>query len=278
MSERGCEPVRRTPFELVFVDGGHEAERLPAIAREAESRGIDVAQPERLLLLEGAGELLRALRPADERGTGGTGEYGALVFHGFHFWRAGRPLFQMAAGALRALLSAPSPVGEWRLEAPAGSGYLQLPRHLVWVPGGENGPPEPADGFFWTLAPGVGGAEARLLLALVLGVRPDRPGFGVIAIDAALPPPPVAHWADVQAREDGQDFANVLPGGEIEGLFALTSIAEALRLASLVFRFAATPAGAPGPEERTADGSGESPHALPPTTLSYRRITGATDG
>ena len=272
MAEAAVAPARQTPYELVFVAGGHEAESFPAMAREAEARSVDVALPERLLLLESAGQLLRALRPEAEKAMGGTGEYGALLFHGYHFWRAGRPLFVLEADALRGLLAEPATLGEWALVAPAPSGYLQLPRNLVWVPGVEDDTPEAVDGFFWTVAPAPTGEGRRLLLALAIGVRPGRPGFGVIAVEAPIPSGPAAHWSDAAARPDGRDFENVLPGGELGGLYALTSVAEALRLASLIFHAAAQPAGAPGPARPSAGGPAGSPHALPATSLPYRRI------
>jgi hypothetical protein len=275
MAEAAAAPVRQTPYELVFVAGGHEAESFPVMAREAEARSVDVALPERLLLLESAGQLLRALRPESEKAMGGAGEYGALLFHGFHFWRAGRPLFVIEATALRGLLVEPARLGAWQLEAPAPSGYLQLPRNLVWVPGVEDDTPEAVDGFFWTVAPAAAGDGRRLLLAFAIGVRPGRPGFGVIAVEAPIPNGPAAHWSDAAARPDGRDFENVLPGGELGGLYALTSVAEALRLASLIFHAAAQRAGGPGPVRAADAGRAASPHAPPATSLPYRRILDA---
>jgi hypothetical protein len=278
MAEAARATPRRTPYELVFVDGAHEDDDFPAIAREAEERGVDAALPERLLLLESAGRLLRALRPDEANALPATGEYGALLFHGFHFWRAGRPLFVIEAGTLHGLLTSPRRVGAWELAAPAASGYVQLPRHLVWVPGVEGATPEPVDGFFWTIAPAVSGAGRRLLLALVIGMRPGRPGFGIVAVEAPVPAGPAAHWADQSARTDGADFANVLPGGELGGLFALTSIAEALRLASLVFHRAAAESPARASERRPEADEDGSPHRVDATSLPYRILADASDG
>jgi hypothetical protein len=275
MAEAGREVVRRTPYELVFVDGGHE-EALHTIAREAESRAVDPASAERFVLLEGSGQLLRALRP-DASSPATITQYGALVYQAFHFLREGRPLFVLDEPALRALLAEPPHVGDWELTAPARAGYLQLPRNLVWAPGEEDSAAEPVDGFFWTLAPDLASPAARLLLALILGVRPGRAGFGVIEAAATVPPPPAAHWADTATRETGTDFANILPGGEIQQLFALTSFGEALRLASLVFH-AAVAAGVVGPEERAQQDASPSPHVLPPTELTFRRIALTRNG
>jgi hypothetical protein len=302
--DRTSKLPRRTPYEVVFVDGGLQADALPAIAEEAEARGVDAAEPERLVMLGESAKTMRRMRPDDVDATPGraVAEYGALLFHGFHFWRAGHPFFVIDEATMRALLERPPRVGDWTLSTPAPAGYVQLPRHRVWIPSADAGPPEPVDGFFWTTTPvaSVAGAPPStvLHLALVLGMRPDRPGFTVAEISAPVPQGPTAHWADLSAREGGADFENVLPGGEIGGLFALTSVAEALRLASLILWAAsgdraglpvdrARPAddragspddaaGTPDPSHEPVDAvesAGTSAHASPPTELAYRRIT-----
>jgi hypothetical protein len=269
------EPVRRSPYELVFVEGGHEA-ALQSIAQEAESRGVDPAEPDRFFLLEAAGTLLRELRPESER-SDAIARYGALLFHAFHFRAEGHPLFVVDAPTLRALLAPPRAVGAWRLRAPARAGYLQLPRNLVWAPGEEESAAEPVDGFFWTFSAEPIARTDRLLVALVIGMRPGRAGFGLIEAAADVPPAPAAHWADVQARDAGEDFANILPGGEIQGLFALTSLGEVFRLASLVFH-AAMGSGRIGAEERERADAPSPPHGMPPTALPFRRIVPDRDG
>jgi hypothetical protein len=41
--------------------------------------------------------------------------------------------------------------------------------------------------------------------------------------------------ANLKARSEGDDFANVLPGGELQGHFAVTNTAEAVKLAARCF-------------------------------------------
>jgi hypothetical protein len=270
-----AEAVRRTPYELAFVDGAHE-DALDAIAAEAEARDVDAGDPERFLLLENAGILLRDLRPESEA-PASIARYGALLYHAFHFRREGLPLFVLDEHALRSLLETPRTVGAWRLHGPARAGYVQLPRNLLWAPAGQDGAAEPVDGFFWTFASAQPGAAARLLLALILGMRPNREGFGIIETAADVPGEPAAHWADIRARDEGDDFANILPGGDIQRLFALTSFGEALRLASLVLH-AATDGGGVGDEERESAAASASPHVLPPTGIAFRRILVRADG
>src|SRR5690606_7031887 len=148
MPETQRETVRRTPYELVFVDGGHEA-ALDAIAQDAEARAVDPAIPERFLLLEAAGRMLRELQ-TETAAPAAIARYGALLYHAFHFRREGQPLIVLDEPVLRPLLAAPAAVGDWLLRGPARAGYLQLPRNLVWAPGEEDETPEPVDGFFWT--------------------------------------------------------------------------------------------------------------------------------
>ncbi len=138
------------------------------------------------------------------------------------------------------------------------AGYIQLPQHLVWLEEGDAGgrghgggqspqsphpaepagyaatpaaqaaPPESVDGFFW-----FGDRTGALHLALVAGMRGDRPGFALVP----LPPQPLGtlpEWAAGPARQGGRDFSCSLPGAEIEGLFAVRTPAEAYKLAALL--------------------------------------------
>ena len=158
------------------------------------------------------------------------------------------------------------------------AGYLQLPQHLVWLEEGDDGspgdppardqPPHPAacgspaprprhlhrarqppgphvpppatsptpesvDGLFWAVDPG-----GILHLALVTGVRGDRPGYGIVPV----PPQPVetlSEWAAGPAREGGGDFTTALPGADLDGLLGLRTPAEVFKLAALALGFMA---------------------------------------
>jgi hypothetical protein len=164
-------------------------------------------------------------------------QVGAVLFHGYRFWRHGRELFSIAAAALEPRLAAPA--GGWRFRAAAPAGYVQLPHHLFWARVAEGAVPEPVDGFFWS-APDESERTAgdattdRLDLLLVLGLRPGRPGVSLVEVTAE-PALQLERWIDVAARPDGEDFANVLPGGELQGYRALTTRAEALKLAMICF-------------------------------------------
>lgn len=234
--ERGAE--RETPYGLVFGDEAFEAELFPAIAAELEGRSHAAADPAAFVMLGSVGRVLRSLRP--DAPEGGQPEardavlhYGALTYQAFLFWRAGKPLYTVPPATLDALLGDAPAIGEWALAPPAEAGYVQLPRHRVWIAGGED-TPEAVDGFFWS-APAGQDASRRLDIVLCAGLRPGRPGFAAFEVAASLPAEAPGHWGDIRAREQGRDFENVLPGGEIGGLFALTNAAEVLKLVSRTF-------------------------------------------
>src|SRR5512146_1851187 len=220
---------RTTPYTLVFADGGFE-ERLDAILQEAADRGLDDSDPERLIMLTEAGRLLRDLLPEDAH-PGAVVDLGALVFHAAHFKRAGLHSYVLDATACRMLLEETRPPAAEDAKPPAPAGYLQLPRNVIWARVGEDAPWEPADGLFWVLPDGGGFRVAPLSglhALLVLGLRADRPGFSVAAV--AVGRDEEECWSAVQARPEGGDFANQLPGGELAGLHTLTNLAEVLKL------------------------------------------------
>ncbi len=74
--------VRRTPYELVFGEGAFEEEHFPAIAAEAQERGVDATDPERFVMLASVGALLRDL-PAEGEAAA-LHELGLLLFQGYH--------------------------------------------------------------------------------------------------------------------------------------------------------------------------------------------------
>lgn len=293
------EPARLTPYELAFAGTPAETEGFPAIVEEARARGVEPDSPARFAFLASTGRLLRELMPDAGPGEAAALRHGevverwvGLLFHAFRFWQQGQRLFLLEEPLARELAGPHAPPGDGRLHAPHPAGYVQLPRHLFWARIDESAPPEPVDGFFWSVAepdaegdgvtPGAPSAEGgRLDTLFVVGMRPDRPGFGSIDVGAPLAEAPAGDWAEVDARPDGVDFANILPGGELRGLLALVTPLEALELVSRLFRHLHARPEALGPEERGevggvagAAGAGQ-PFAFPPTALPFRRIGGA---
>lgn len=223
-------------------------------------------------MLAAAGALVRALVPDDAVPGAARGDvlrrYAALLFHAFRFWRHGRGLWVLEPATARFLVEARLEAREWRLVVPAPAGYLQLPRHLFWATAGEGQAPEAVDGFFWSVAPEAGGdGVERLDLLVVLGMRPGRPGFSSVDVAAHTADVPEGHWAGAEGRPAGDDFANVLPGGELEGLYALTTPMEVLKLASRAFWAIDRHPEATRERPPTPPPSPPVPHAMPPSAL-----------
>jgi hypothetical protein len=280
MTDPALPATRLTPYELAFGEARFEDERFPAIRAEAEARSVDTGERERMLMLGTVGALLRELRPdsADIEGTDDplpppdvVRDYGALLFLAYRFWENGRRLLTIDEGVLRSQL-ARGPIGDWAFVAPHPAGYLQLPRHVLWARIAEAAPPEAVDGFFWSIAPPGTGTAGGIEIVVALGMHPGRPGFSVMEAAAPLPAPAPGHWGDLDARADGEDFDNILPGGEMRELVAVTSTPELLKLVSRIFHYIdASPASMrpvqPGQDEP------EGTHTLPASALPAMAIT-----
>jgi hypothetical protein len=202
--------------------------------------------PERFVLLGSVGLLLQALLP-EGAGHEEFSRVGQLLYQAYHFWRHGKRGYLLSEAEARELVRRPTAVEEWHLIPPVPAGYLQLPRHLFWARIEEDATPEAVAGFFWTVAgpaadpdraelsgpAEVADAPRRLELLLVLGLFPGRPGFSTIAVETPLErgdPFPVTG-----ARPEGEDFANILPGGELQDWCGLITELEVLKLVSRSF-------------------------------------------
>jgi hypothetical protein len=306
--------ARLTPYEFVFGGPEFEDDRFPRIREEAGERGGEPADPEAFLFLAAAGALLRELVPGDEPaavagaspGAGevaaepppgapdwgeSLGRYGRFVYHAYQFWRFGRRVWVVEEPLLRRLLETPPAVGRWAMLPPHPAGYLQLPRNLLWARVAASEPPEPVDGVFWTMIGESDPAQppyARLDLLVALGLRPGRPGLSVIDIGEELAGDAAGHWADAVGRPEGDDFANLLPGGELQQYHGMATRGEVLRLVSLLFWHAtmhpdAVVAGAalaetPGPGRPPEHARELPPSALPYTVLREPPAGGAAHG
>ena len=73
-------------------------------------------------------------------------------------------------------------------------------------------------------------------------------------------------------RERGQDFDTTLPGGELGGLYSVTTVGEIQKLMGRVFWYLEASPGALGEEERTPKEARVQAGAVPLSALPYRRI------
>ncbi|MFC1660664.1 hypothetical protein ACFL3S_04230 [Gemmatimonadota bacterium] len=253
--------ARVTPFELTLPDTGFADDRFPLVESEAQARGMALSDPGSFPLLSEAGLILREIRGEGENPQL-IHQHGALLFHCFHLWKEGRPLFLLDSGVVRHLTRSGPEEAEWAARLPAAAGYVQLPQHLLWAPGGEGVAPESVDGFFWSSP-----SDENLSILLVMGIRKDRPGVTVVSLPT-IPLSAAAPWASLQVRAEGEDFSSSLPGGEVEGLYALEAGAEALKLAMRTFWYVDS-----FPErvqDREPGASG--PDTPVPSSFPYRKV------
>lgn len=229
--------TRQTPWALVFDAPFFREDHFPRITADAEARGDPVADASSLLALPAGRALLDAVLPDDVRGPAAApgraasgasafvvDRYAALLFAAYRFWRDEAAEHACDEATVRALLEQGTLSADWSLTQAPESGYVMLPRNLVWSRVDESAPAEPLDGFFWV----HGGDELTVVAAL--GVRAERGGFSVL--DAAAAVPGAGHFAADPPPEG--EFDNFLPGGEIQKLFGVRTSEALLRFASLV--------------------------------------------
>lgn len=228
---------RLTPYALVFDAPIFHDEFFPRIATDEQAYGR-AHDPAQLIALESGEALLQAILPAEAlgpaaapgRAPGGASafvvdRYSALLFAVYRFWEADRPEYHFDEAAIRGLLEHPPAIGAWSLAQAPAAGYVALPPNLVWSRVEDGDAPEPVNGFFWVRTEGD---TPQLVVVLALGMREGRPGFTVLDVAAELP-----ESGSFVAAADDDDFANFLPGGELQHLFGVQTPGAALRLATL---------------------------------------------
>jgi hypothetical protein len=264
-----------TPYEMAFGEAGFENRVFPRIQAEADEHGDDPAVRERFGFLTLAGDAARDIVPA-EAPAGALEEYRALLYHAFNFWRFGRRLYVLDAPVARYLVEAAPSVAEWELKLPVPSVYVQLPPKLFWASIATDVPPEPVDGFFATVADcrdPLGNPYQELQILMVLGLRRGRAGFSVIPFETEVGGGIPATWADAPGREGAKDFENILPGGEIAGLYSILTTTEALKLLARAMWYVDSHPGdvepMAAPERRAEDRPGQ----VPLSRLPFHRVS-----
>jgi len=124
---------------------------------------------------------------------------------------------------------------------------------------------ESVDGLFWTRS-----TTGDLHVLLASGVRPDRPGLGVIPLPVA--PSADAHrWLDSNLRDPGPDFELALPGADLDELYSFQTAGEPLKLLARFFALIEGGKGRVQDVDPTQDsGGGTGPR---PSTLAFKRVT-----
>jgi hypothetical protein len=265
-----------TPYEVAFADTAYETDVFPTIAADAEFHGSDPLRLDPFRMLPATGEAVRAFVPP-EAPPEALEQYRALLYHGFNYWSLGQSTYLLHPAAARFLVEAQPGMEGWDLVLPRPSLYIQLPYNLFWGSVSPEETPEPVDGLFVTGSNATGPSGEpflRLEVLLVLGLRRDRAGFSVIPFDTEAGPGIARTWAESGSRESGRDFENVLPGGEMSGLYSVLTVGEVLKLLGRVLWYMDTfPADVSeeiGPEPQTEATPGPSPRS---SRIPYRLIT-----
>jgi hypothetical protein len=272
--------ARLTPYEIVFGAAEFEERVFPAIQKEAEAHFEDLTLRERFGFMSVAADTLRQLVPADAPPEM-LDDYRALLYQSYNFWRFGRCLYRLDRAVVRYLVESQPRLDGWPFRMPRPSVYLQLPSNLFWASISTDIPPEPVDGVFLTMARGddpLGPLYGDLQVLLVLGIRRGRPGFSIIPFDTEVGSGIPAVWAETAGREEGEDFASTLPGGEMAGLYSILTTAEVLKLSARALWFIHTsPADVQArraPERRTRD----RPGSVPLSHLPFHDVRFGADG
>jgi hypothetical protein len=205
--------VRPTPFDLVFEPLAQTT--FPAIRSALIEAGRNPFDRDGFLMVREVVSLLRDLRPDEGLGEG-IDQLAALVHHGYLFWNAGKPAFELPVERLGEVLQGHS------LPHPANPScephYLQFPEHRIWAQVIAGAVHEPLDGLFQHAPePGI------LRTLAIFGLHPERPGFSAVEVAGARPVG--------LARPDGTAlFSSTLPGGLAAGLYSLAGGEELLEL------------------------------------------------
>ncbi len=249
---------RVTPAEIAF--GGRDALTAFAAAVDAECEDSEL-DPVEVDDFAGVTAVEAFVRKAyDGPPTGPAAHsYALLAFHAYHLARADFQNYLLAVPVVRFLVDEaqrgePSP--------PHRSGYVQLPRHLVWEESGAG--PSSVDGIYWSLTP-----RGVLHALVVAAVRPEAGQILALPLPVA-PIEDANRWLTLEARPDGPDFASRLPGAELDQLYSLTTAGEALKLLARVFVLLSEreTSMTPAPVDSKARAEGDPP----PSSLPFARI------
>ncbi|MDH3270467.1 MAG: hypothetical protein OEN56_04000 [Gemmatimonadota bacterium] len=251
--------ARTTPYELAFPEQGRAGPLAEAVRIEGAARGVDPETLDGFMTLGAVETFVRSLADS-EHDPAALRRFGPLAFHGVRFHEADQPVFLVSTHVARYLVEG-APSGQPRPNPSAG--YLQLPQHLFWTAAAGDAP-ESIDGIFWCAS------RARVLHTLVVtGVRPDRPGLGIVPLPAA-PIEDASTWLELDAREEGGDFSTDLPGSDIDGLYGVETPGEVFMLLARFFAYVESAPHATQRFQPPADLDREGPRA---SALPFTRVS-----
>ncbi len=217
--DRGPSVGRKSPYEVLFGAEGLTESRFAAICDEAANAGVTSVRRDHFANLNRVRELLGDLVP-DLPEPATLDRYLLILHHCYSFWEAGCHHFAFEQAAVRSVITAPPDLSGWLPRTPHPSLYLELPQNLFWAAVVDGEPPEPAEGMFVSLRGARTADEADILL--ILGIRPDRPGFSVAELEADL--------TTARGIAEPDAFASDLPGANLARLYSVQRPAEVVML------------------------------------------------
>ena len=252
---------RLTPYEVVFGVSGFAEREFPVISEEADRVDAQGLRRDQFAGLESVGGALAQLVP-EEAEPAALDHFLAILFHCYNFWKAGHPVYAFEAAVLRELVDVPPPLANWQAVVPNSSFYVEMPHNLFWTAVSEGQTPEPLEGFFVDVSRGGPSLEVDVLM--ILGMRADRPGFGVVGANIDL--------AQIGELEEPDAFVSEIPGADLAGLFSIQRSSEVgILLLRLLWYIDAYPDSL-GRVEESASRPTEAGRTMP-TALGHHRVS-----
>lgn len=210
---------RRTPYEMLFGGEGLAESHFGAIRDEAREAGVDTARRDLFAQLRAVSGLLRELVPESAE-PASLDRYLEILHHCFLFWDGGCRYYAFDEAAIRSIISDAPDLTGWSPRTDHPALYIEMPQNLCWAAVVEGEPPEPVEGMFVSRRPGRSAGDVDVLM--VLGIRPNRPGFSVTELAANL-----EMTSDI-AEPDA--FASDIPGADLADLYSLQRSGEVVLL------------------------------------------------
>jgi hypothetical protein len=244
---------RITPYEVVFGVTGFGEREFPVSREEADAVDEQGLRRDQFAGLKSVGGALAQLVP-DEADPGALDHFLGILFHCFNFWKAGHPVYAFEAPVLHKLVDGPPLLADLEAVFPNPSFYVEMPHNLFWSPVSEGETPEPLEGFFVDVSRIAPSLEVDVLM--ILGMRADRPGFGVVGTTIDL--------AEIRSLDEPDAFASDIPGADLAGLYSIQRSSEIGILLLRLLRYI----GAHPKSLERVEGS-----TSPPTERGYTRPT-----
>jgi hypothetical protein len=211
---------RLHPFDHAFA--GLAETQFDAISEEAAGQHRDVRDQVQFAALPTVQRALQSIEDSTflEAQPAAAAEYVAALHAAFVYWFDNQTTLSPTTAAIDATLNSPK---LWSAAPSRGDAtYVQLPERLFWAQIDGDSPHEPIDGVFVN----ANESTRELAVLVVLGLRPDRPGFSQLAVTG-----PFEDLERLAADLRRPWFAPTIDGGAEAGVRSVTTGGEVLALA-----------------------------------------------